>query len=74
MRLLVFVGGVLIAAVGGAILYRTLFLEPAAGYIITETHIRELPNTTRIVVGSLLFLAGASVAFFSLKRLSSGPK
>ncbi|MDX6710786.1 MAG: hypothetical protein QOH96_1802 [Blastocatellia bacterium] len=69
MRVLVFFGGVLVAALGGVILYRTLFVEPPAGYVITETHVRELPDTAKLVAGSLLLLAGALVAFFSLKRM-----
>jgi len=69
MRVLVFFGGALVAAIGGVILYRTLFVEPPAGYIITETHVRELPDTVKLIAGSFLLLAGALVAFFSLKRL-----
>jgi len=55
----------LVAAIGGVILYRTLFVEPPAGYIITETHVRELPDTVKLIAGSFLLLARSIGSRFS---------
>ncbi len=42
----------MIAALGGVIAYRTLFLESSSAVIVTETDVRELPNTARVVGGN----------------------
>jgi 4-amino-4-deoxy-L-arabinose transferase-like glycosyltransferase len=60
--------GIVVAAVGGAIAYRALFLEPASAVLITNTEVRELPNYARVVGGVLLLIAGAAVAFFTAIR------
>jgi hypothetical protein len=60
--------GIVVAAVGGAIAYRALFLEPASAVLITNTEVRELPNYARVVGGLLLLIAGAAVAFFTAIR------
>jgi len=51
-------------------MYRALFLEPSAAVIITETEVRELPNTARVVGGIALLVIGAAVAFFAARRRS----
>ena len=56
------------AAVGGVIAYRALFLEPSAAVVITNTKIRELPNYTRVIGGIALLVAGAAIAFFTALR------
>lgn len=61
--------GLLIATAGGVIAYRALFLEPTSTVVITETEIKELPNYTRVVGGTLLFLIGAAVAFLAATRI-----
>jgi hypothetical protein len=60
--------GIVVAALGGVIAYRALFLEPSAAVVITNTEIRELPNYTRIIGGTLLLIAGAAIAFFTAIR------
>lgn len=60
--------GLLVAAIGGTIAYRALFLEPAAGVVITNESIREIPNTLRIASGIILLIIGAALAFFAARR------
>ena len=60
--------GIVVAAVGGVIAYRALFLEPSAAVVITNTGTRELPNYTRVVGGMALLIAGAAIAFFTAIR------
>ena len=68
MKIIVFIVGVLIAAMGGVIAYRALFLEPSAAVVITSTEVRELPNTLRVVGGIAMLIIGAGLAFFALRR------
>jgi hypothetical protein len=60
--------GLLVAAAGGVIAYRALFLEPSAGVVITETDVREVPNTLRVASGIILLILGAGLAFFAARR------
>ena len=60
--------GIVLAAAGGVIAYRALFLEPSAAVVITNTGIRELPNYTRVVGGIVVLIAGAALAFFTAIR------
>ena len=68
MRTLLILVGITLAAAGGAIAYRAVFLEPRAGIIISETGVREYPDVARTVGGLLLLGAGAAVAFFAALR------
>ena len=68
MRVFVFIIGVLVAAVGGVMAYRALFLEPDTTIVITNTDVHHYPNTLRVVGGLLLLLIGAGVAFFGARR------
>ena len=70
LRLIVIILGILIAAFGGAIAYRALFLEPTAAVVNTNTEVRELPNTLRVGGGIALLVTGASLAFFAGRRRS----
>jgi hypothetical protein len=63
--------GLLLAAVGGVMAYRALFIEPSAGVLITNTDIREIPNTLRVGGGILLLIGGACLAFLSARRSSA---
>ena len=64
-----FIVGLVIAAAGGAILYRVLFLEPSATVIITSTgEVREAPNTLCLIGGTILFILGAGLAFLAARR------
>ena len=60
--------GIVVAALGGVIAYRALFLEPSAAIVITNTEIRELPNYTRVVGGTVLLITGAAITFFTAIR------
>ena len=68
MKPILVIIGIVLAATGGVIAYRALFLEPSAAVVITSNEIRELPNYTRVVGGILLLIAGGAVAFFSAIR------
>ena len=69
MRAIIIVGGVIIAAIGGVVAYRALFLEPTAAVVITSSgEVRDLPNYARIIGGCLLLVAGAVLAFVTATR------
>jgi len=68
MKPILVIIGIVLAAAGGVIAYRALFLEPSAAVVITNTGIRELPNYTRVVGGIALLIAGTAVAFFTAIR------
>lgn len=68
MKVVGIIIGLLVAAAGGVIAYRALFLEPSAGIVITETDVREVPNTLRVVSGIILLILGAGLAFFAARR------
>lgn len=68
MKPILVIIGIVLAAAGGVIAYRALFLEPSAAVVITNTGIRELPNYTRVVGGIALLIAGAALAFFTAIR------
>ncbi|MFN2511787.1 MAG: hypothetical protein ABR568_10135 [Pyrinomonadaceae bacterium] len=70
MRILGIIFGIVVAAIGGVIAYRALFLEPSSAVVITETDIREVPNTARVIGGMVLLVIGAAVAFFAARRRS----
>lgn len=63
--------GLLLASIGGVIFYRAMFLEPSAAVVITNTDVREVPNTMRIIGGVALFVAGATIAFLAALRMKS---
>ncbi len=68
LRIVAIIFGIIIAALGGVIAYRALFLDPSTAVVITNTAIRELPNYTRVVGGMVLLITGAAVAFFAATR------
>ncbi len=68
MRLIALIVGLAIATTGGIIAYRAFFLEPQTTIVITETNVRQLPNTLRIAGGLIMLLAGACLAFFAARR------
>jgi hypothetical protein len=67
-RIVGFIVGVAVAAVGGVIAYRALFLEPSAAVVVTGSEIHELPNTARILWGVLMLIAGMALAFYAARR------
>ena len=68
LRLILIIVGLVLAAFGGVIAYRALFLDPSAAVVITDTSVREWPNTLRVGGGLVLLLAGASLAFIAARR------
>ena len=68
MKALLVIVGLILASIGGVIFYRAAFLEPPAAVVITNTEVREVPNTMRIVGGTALVIAGATLAFLSARR------
>lgn len=71
MKIVLVIIGILLASVGGVIFYRAMFLEPPAALVITNTDVREVPNTMRIIGGVALFVAGATIAFLAALRMRS---
>lgn len=65
MRVFLIIFGIVLAAVGGVLAYRSYFLEPNAAVVITETTVREVPNMTRVFGGLVLLAAGAALAVFA---------
>ncbi|MBC8028763.1 MAG: hypothetical protein H7Z16_01515 [Pyrinomonadaceae bacterium] len=68
LRIIVVVFGIVLAAVGGVIAYRAYFLEPSAAVVITNTDVRELPDTFRVVSGIALLIVGAAIAYTAALR------
>jgi hypothetical protein len=68
VRIIGLITGIVIAAVGGVIAYRALFLEPSAAVVVTNTDIREVPNTLRVAGGIIMLIAGMALAFFAARR------
>ena len=68
MRAALVLCGVLLAAAGGVLAYRSYFVEPSAAVVISEAGVREVPNMARVAVGLLLLAAGAALALFSALR------
>lgn len=68
MRIIGLITGIVIAAVGGVVAYRALFLEPSTAVVITNTDIREVPNTLRVAGGMIMLIAGMALAFFAARR------
>ena len=60
--------GLLVATIGGVIAYRAFFLEPSSAIVITDSNIREVPNTIRVASGIILVVLGAAMAFFAARR------
>jgi hypothetical protein len=70
MRVALIIVGIFLAAAGGVIAFRALYIEPTSTVVITSEEIRELPNYTRVVGGALMLLVGAAVAFLAATRMN----
>ena len=68
MRAALVIFGIVLAAAGGVLAYRSYFVEPSAAVVITEATVRELPNMGRVFAGLLLLAAGAALALFAALR------
>jgi hypothetical protein len=70
MRIVALILGLMVAAWGGVIAYRALFLEPGATAVInTGTGaVHEYPNLLRVITGLLMLIIGSGVAFYAARR------
>ena len=68
LRAILVIFGVVLSAVGGVLAYRAYFLEPSAAVVITNTEVRELPDTFRVVGGLALLIVGAAIAYTAALR------
>jgi|GEM_PF-426161 len=69
VKIILLVLGMAIAAAGGVIAYRALYVEPSTAVLLTQTEVRELPNTLRVAGGLVMFIVGAAMAVFGARRL-----
>jgi hypothetical protein len=68
LKAIVVIFGIVLAAVGGVIAYRALFIEPSTAVVISEKGVRELPDTFRVVEGVVLLAVGTAIAFMAALR------
>jgi hypothetical protein len=68
VRLFLVIFGIVLAAAGGVLAYRSYFVDPHAAVVITDTTVREVPNMTRVAGGLMLLAVGAAVALFAALR------
>jgi hypothetical protein len=68
LRTVAIIFGIVLAAVGGVIAYRAYFLEPSVAVVVTNTDVRELPDTFRVVSGIVLLIFGAGIAYTAAIR------
>ena len=70
LRAIITIFGIVIAAVGGVIAYRALFVEPSTAVILSDRGVRELPDTFRVVEGTVLLIVGGAIAFTAALKKS----
>jgi hypothetical protein len=69
MRVIALIFGIIIAAAGGVMAYRALFIEPSAGVVITDAgSVHELKDWWQATAGILMLLIGAAIAFYAARR------
>jgi hypothetical protein len=70
LRIIALILGLTVAAWGGVLAYRALFLEPSAATTInTNTGaLHEYPDMLRVTLGLIMLVGGACVAFFAARR------
>jgi len=68
MKIVLLIAGILLATAGGVITYRAIYLEPSSAVVITETGVRDVPNYSRIIGGTILLVGGAGLAFSAARR------
>jgi len=68
LRPIAIIFGIVIAAVGGVIAYRAFFLDPSSAVVISNTGVREVPDTFRVLAGMVLLIVGAAIAFTAARR------
>jgi hypothetical protein len=69
-RIFAFIIGLGIAAWGGVIAYRAIFIDPSATAVISEGTgaIHQYPNALRVASGIIILACGACAAFFAARR------
>lgn len=69
-RVIALIVGLGLAAWGGVIAYRALFIDPSATAVINEGTgaIHQYPNILRAASGLIMLACGACAAFFALRR------
>ena len=69
-RVIAFIIGLGLAAWGGVIAYRALFIDPSATAVINEGTgaVHQFPNMLRVVSGLIQLACGACAAFFAARR------
>ncbi|MEP6568640.1 MAG: hypothetical protein ABJC10_02615 [Acidobacteriota bacterium] len=72
LRAIAIIFGIVLAAIGGVIAYRALFVDPSAAVIISNATVRQLPNTLNVFEGIVLLVVGAGIAFASAVRKPRG--
>jgi hypothetical protein len=68
LRTIAVICGIVLAAVGGVIAYRALYIEPTSAIVISNAGVRELPDYFRVVTGVTLLIVGAAIAFAGSRR------
>ncbi len=68
VRIVVFIIGIALAAAGGVIAFRALYVEPPASVVVTDTGVDERPELLRVGGGLLLFATGAAAAYQALRK------
>jgi hypothetical protein len=70
MKLIAIILGIIVAAWGGVILYRALFIDPSTIAVINEStgSIREFPNMFRVSIGTIMLIGGGCIAFYAARR------
>jgi len=68
VRVVALLLGLLVAAAGGVVAYRALFVEPHAAVVVTDRSVREVPDVARAAGGLALLAAGAGAALFAALR------
>ena len=68
MRVVLIIFGIVLAAAGGVLAYRSYFVDPHTAVVITDTTVREVPNMARVAGGVILLALGAVVALFAAIR------
>jgi hypothetical protein len=73
VRIIALILGLALAAWGGVIAYRALFLEPSMTAIINTSTgaLHEYPNMLRVTLGLIMLIGGACIAFFAARRKPS---
>jgi hypothetical protein len=68
MKIILLIAGILLATAGGVITYRAIYLEPSSAVVITDTGVRDVPNYSRIIGGTILLVGGAALALVAVHR------